>query len=180
MKYTSESTYKKIQLAAVSLILQLEDVIDTLKQEEYAQSLPILSNSSIGQHTRHIIEFFQCLYSIGNSGTINYDLRERNKQIETNSAFTKAVLTQILSYLEETPEDLPVNIAFNFSTEDDATIHTPSSLSRELAYNIEHCIHHMAIIKIGILYMLPQFQFPEHFGIAASTVKHQKTSVCVQ
>ena len=49
-----------------------------------------------------------------------------------------------------------------------------SNLDRELVYNIEHAIHHMALIKIGIKEVAPQLQLPEGFGVANSTIRHKK------
>jgi len=45
---------------------------------------------------------------------------------------------------------------------------------RELAYNIEHAIHHMAIIKIGINEVSPYILLPSAFGVASSTIRHLK------
>ena len=52
-----------------------------------------------------------------------------------------------------------------------------STYYRELVYNIEHCIHHQAIIKIALL----QFEnklINEEFGVANSTIMYRKE--CVQ
>ena len=176
-----DSEYKKIQLATVSLIVQLEEILHTLTLEEYCKPLPVLSNCSISQHTRHIIEFFQCLFSMSDSGNINYDLRQRNRVIETSINSSLEAINQIYDNLNKSRSDAAIAVEFSFGTEDETqSIKTASSFGRELAYNIEHCVHHMAIIKIGILSILPDFEFPEHFGIAASTVKHQKTISCAQ
>lgn len=43
---------------------------------------------------------------------------------------------------------------------------------RELLYNIEHCIHHQAIIKIAMLHM-GKTQIPAHFGVAKSTMSER-------
>jgi hypothetical protein len=50
-----------------------------------------------------------------------------------------------------------------------------SSLYRELLFNIEHAIHHMAILKIGTKIVLPEWDLPQQFGVAPSTIRHQKT-----
>ncbi|MDX1476670.1 MAG: hypothetical protein R3301_03155 [Saprospiraceae bacterium] len=54
-----------------------------------------------------------------------------------------------------------------------------SSLERELIYNIEHTIHHLAIIKIGLAIIAPDIPLPAHFGVAPSTVKY-KQGICAQ
>jgi hypothetical protein len=44
---------------------------------------------------------------------------------------------------------------------------------REIAYNLEHTIHHMALIRVG-LNEVSGIQLPDDFGVASSTVKHRK------
>jgi hypothetical protein len=46
-----------------------------------------------------------------------------------------------------------------------------------LMYNIEHCVHHQAIIKIAFLFLGKQ-EFVESFGVAKSTIKYRNQ--CVQ
>jgi hypothetical protein len=54
-----------------------------------------------------------------------------------------------------------------------------SNIERELMYNIEHTIHHLAIIKIGLNAVAPQIALSEHFGVAPSTIRH-KQNICAQ
>jgi hypothetical protein len=44
-----------------------------LSQTEYSNSCAELSNATIGEHTRHIIEMFQCLENQYDLGVVNYD-----------------------------------------------------------------------------------------------------------
>ena len=53
----------------------------------------------------------------------------------------------------------------------------PSTFERELVYNIEHTIHHLALIAIGFRAYFPHVSLSEHFGVASSTVAHQKKAV---
>ena len=48
---------------------------------------------------------------------------------------------------------------------------------REALYNIEHTIHHMALIRVGIK-EVSSITLPEYFGVAPSTIQHKKA--CVQ
>jgi len=48
---------------------------------------------------------------------------------------------------------------------------------RELIYNLEHTIHHMALIKVGIN-EVSCIAVPEGFGIATSTIKFRRS--CAQ
>ncbi len=52
----------------------------------------------------------------------------------------------------------------------------PSSFHREVAYNIEHAIHHMALLKVAVNQTLHYIQLPENFGVASSTVRYQEST----
>ena len=52
-----------------------------------------------------------------------------------------------------------------------------SNYFREVMYNLEHTIHHLALIKVGII-QFTEIVLPESFGVAPSTMQHRKQ--CVQ
>ena len=60
-------------------LLQVKNLLLQIEDKDYAMCCSELSNASIGEHTRHIIEMFQCLTNEYKSGIVNYDKRERNK-----------------------------------------------------------------------------------------------------
>jgi hypothetical protein len=68
-----------IQHTLISTLSQLERILSKLSNEEYGRQLEILSNASIGQHTRHIIEFLQVLQNDYATGMIiTIDAQEIN------------------------------------------------------------------------------------------------------
>ncbi len=157
--------------ASHELLEQLKSCLSQLKSQEYSTSLTIFSGSSIGQHTRHIIEFYQCLLKQANNGIINYDLRERDLRIETD---LKEVL-KIISSLQKQLPLLTLNNEIFLQGMLGGEINTvQSSISRELLYVIEHSVHHMAILKIGIFNAFPQVKLSANFGVAESTIKYHK------
>lgn len=151
---------------------ELIDLLDQLSDQDYAKSCQALSNATIGEHTRHILEMFQCLENSYDRGILNYDDRERNNKIQTETEFAKRGIIAIktglrsknkLMYLEQVIDGLTIRIQSNYY--------------RELLYNLEHCIHHQALIKVAVL----QFQnilVDENFGVARSTIEYRKK--CVQ
>jgi len=46
-----------------------------------------------------------------------------------------------------------------------------TGLEGELVYNIEHAIHHMAIIRIAVEKELPSIKLDKYFGLACSTIR---------
>ena len=148
----------------------LDELIALLKQlsdEEYSNPCEQLSNSSIGEHTRHIIELFQCLDNQYESGVINYDNRKRNILIQTNTDFAIQQIVQIQHNLDKENK----NIVLKQKIESHE-ITTESNYYRELLYNFEHCIHHQALIKVAIL-QYPTITIDKNFGVARSTIEYR-------
>jgi hypothetical protein len=56
-------------------------------------------------------------------------------------------------------------------------MHFHTNYYREIVYNLEHTIHHMALIRVG-LKELASIELPENYGVASATVKHKKS--CAQ
>ena len=50
---------------------------------------------------------------------------------------------------------------------------TNTNISREIIFCIDHCIHHLAIIKIGLKLMNIKTK-DDNIGISPSTLKHRK------
>ena len=76
--------------------------------------------------------------------------------------------------LSELNGQQPITLELSYSHTSNDPIRVASNFERELVYNIEHAIHHMALIKIGIKEVAPQLQLPEGFGVANSTIRHKK------
>lgn len=163
-----------IQQSARGLLSQLVEVMDQLSDEDFTKPIEVLSGSSVGQHIRHTIEFFLCLMDGANKGEINYDERRHDKFIETDRRLAISVIQSIDEFLAGKVEDHTMNLVANYEVEGDELVSIPSSLYRELAYNIEHAIHHMALIKIGVRAIGEHIVLPKHFGVASSTVRYQK------
>lgn len=153
--------------------LYLHQIDDT----QYTSTIPILSHSTIGQHTRHFIEFFQCLLQQVPTTIIDYDKRIRNTVIESNPAAAIQAIDHILTQLPEQTPEKEITLISDYGIECANCVEVSTNFRRELIYNIEHTIHHLAIIKIGLLSIAPEIVLPAHFGIAPSTVKHQLKAV---
>ena len=167
----------KLAQTALALLEDTRWFLDVLNKSQYSQALPILSNSSIGQHTRHFIEFFECLLDREDSITVCYDKRKRDYLLETDSSVAKERLNGLQQSLKMLKEDQALKLSALYP--ESGEVWVDSSLKRELMYNIEHTIHHLAIIKIGLLSIDPALRIPEHFGIAASTRKY-RAEQCVR
>ena len=146
---------------------ELIDLLNQLSQKEYSNSCTELSNATIGEHTRHIIEMFQCLENQYDLGIVNYDKRERNTRIQTNTAFAIENIVLIQQNLDKKNKNIEL-----LQIIDGEEIRIESNYFRELLYNLEHCIHHQALIKVAIL-QCETVIIDANFGVARSTIEYR-------
>jgi len=169
-----------LQQTTVHILGNIQQYLQVLNTAKYTQALDVFSNSTIGQHTRHTVEFFFCLLEQSQTGIIDYDKRQRNRLIETDQKYTIQVIDAIIERLAHYNLKQPLQLAVSYSTNNNTDCtYIDTTFERELVYNIEHAIHHMALIKIGLRVVAPQMQLPPDFGVAPSTIKYQQ-SVCAQ
>ncbi|MDI5895717.1 MAG: DinB family protein [Flavobacterium sp.] len=146
---------------------ELIDLLNQLSQKEYSNSCTELSNATIGEHTRHIIEMFQCLENQYDLGIVNYDKRERNTRIQTDTAFAIENIVLIQQNLDKKNKNIEL-----LQIIDGEEIRIESNYFRELLYNLEHCIHHQALIKVAIL-QCETVIIDANFGVARSTIEYR-------
>ena len=148
--------------------------LQVLKTDAYTLPIPIFGNSSIGQHTRHIIEFFSCLLAQQGTGSINYDLRERNTLIETDPQYAHRELQRIAAQLSHIAPHQVIYLQTMYQTQPIAT-----TAERELAYLLEHTVHHLATIRVALQQVAPDLKLPSDFGVAKATVAFHQTTAPV-
>jgi hypothetical protein len=150
---------------------QLSTVIDQLSVEQYTSPSQNLNNATIGQHTRHIIEMYQCLLNGYESGSVCYDHRKRDVLIETDKVVAKKLLVEILQNCECANKEMELEAVYGDSSATQLKLNT--NYYRELAYNLEHTVHHMALIRVG-LKELNSINITEGFGVASSTIRYRE------
>lgn len=166
-----------LQQTTVSTLQQLIDLLLQLDPGTYAQPLPVLSGSSLSVHVRHIAEFYLCLFQGLQKGQVDYDARKRNPLLEADNLFAIQTLEGIVSSVERVQEDKILHLKATYMAEGPLLVQT--TLYRELIYNLEHCIHHLATIRIGVNALTNQYAIPQNFGVAPSTIQHRQ-STCAQ
>lgn len=164
---------EKLNKAVQLNIEQIIQLLQQLNEGLYTQPITSLSNASIGAHVRHIIELYLELQNGYQSGLVNYDNRKRDYTIETNMDFAIQQLHNIINNLQPNNKNLLLQSCFVA----DESIETETNYYRELAYNIEHTVHHQALIKVGLL-EISTVPIANEFGVAAATLKYR--NVCVQ
>jgi len=154
---------------------QLNELIIQLKAEDYQFKNEILSGSSLGMHVRHIVEFVECVLQGQDSGVICYDSRKRDQLLQTDVQEASRRMMMCNNAIKTCNGEKLVSLDGSYCNDQSAPYSVKSSVERELAYNIEHAIHHMAIIKIAVRQLFPYVKIPDHFGVAHSTISYEAT-----
>lgn len=160
-----------IKSVASGTLSQLADFITVIDNQHYNAASDVLLGASIGQHVRHILEFYSCLKEGYAIQKVNYDLRKRDLAIEQDKMAALLLIADLIQWMQ-VAEPGALMLEGSYEAESNQVFSILSHLDRELVYNIEHAIHHMAIIKIAAV-NLYQYELPADFGVASSTLKHR-------
>lgn len=155
---------------------EIAGILEQINQEDYTAPLDLFNGASLGQHFRHVLDFFQCLAIAGETGIVDYARRERDPQVEADPRYAATAFKRILERVERMDEGtvLYMRADFMYVPEEERPLYA-SSAGREMTFVHDHAIHHLAMINIGIQEYCPYIAKPEHFGIAPSTIKHRIT-----
>lgn len=163
--------------AGIDILIQGEDLLQSLSAENYTRRVPAVFNATIGGHYRHCLDHFTRLLDALDADEVDYDHRERDPRLETQPQFALLLTAQIRRTLQQLwPHTLCVEVKTRCEVSyvrGDSPV-TRSTLARELVYCIAHAIHHYALISV--MARLMEVKLPEHFGVAPSTVAHQKAA----
>lgn len=152
---------------------ELRSLLGQLKAREYQYASDMLG-ASIGQHTRHVLEFYLCLIASQQHDAVNYDQRKRDYLIENSVEEACATIDVIQKQITNLKKDEPLFLEGDFSETGGTVVSSRinTSMYRELAYCLEHTIHHQALIKVVIKELQLTHLLPDNFGIAPATVRH--------
>jgi hypothetical protein len=166
--------------ACCTILAQLNDMVSQLTEQDFTRTIDALGGATLGQHLRHTVEFFSCLQHGAEVGVVNYDKRAHDKRIETSKAVALSTLQTIHEFVKTHPIDKPLTLEVAYDLDKEEFTKLTTNYLRELVYNIEHAVHHMAIMKIGLRVAVPYVTLPHDFGIAASTIRYQASTAVAQ
>ncbi len=101
-----------------------------------------------------------------------YDDRKRDNKTEINRQHATALLRLISSRIENENRDMIIHTSVAGKT-----FSVSTNYHREILYNAEHTVQHMALIRVAIQFA-SDVVLPPDFGVASSTIKYRKQ--CVQ
>ncbi len=164
---------QQLTKACELLLHELVWVISSVTDKDFCTPSTVLGGSTIGQHVRHTIEFFYCLKKGMRTGVVNYDNREHDRKLEIDRFLSINALGEVERFVGSVQEDVNLTLEVGYGRDSDDTCRISTSFHRELACNIEHLIHHMAIVRIGLREVACHVRLPADFGIAASTMRYR-------
>lgn len=157
------------------IIHQITDLLGKLDAEPYSRPLPLFNGSTIGQHFRHILDFYGCLARGVEEGRIDYAKRERDVMVENEPSHATEVLLQYQHAITTMDEAAHIEVVADFSAElNEERPVVLSTVGREMMYAYDHAVHHLAMIKMGLKVACPTVEADHRLGVAPSTLKHWK------
>ena len=162
-----------IREASMDMVDRLKAHIALMDADQYAEKLEVLNGSSVGDHFRHIIDFYLCIGNGLEAGLVSYDNRERDILISQCPLYASGKLNDIRETIAVLDPEKSLLVAQSFSTDKSVpAVKLQTTVGRELMYAYDHAVHHMAIIAIGIRVHFSDLQMEEGFGLAPSTIRN--------
>lgn len=148
---------------------QMTELLSTLTDVRYQEVSPVLGPQRVGGHVRHILEFYECFLAGLFDGTIDYDARPRDREVEDSRTVAISRASQMLARIESLAalEDLSMMVR----AEGEPRL-LRSSVGRELQALSSHTIHHFALISM-LLRVRGERVHPD-FGMSPATLIFQQ------
>lgn len=160
--------------ASIAILEQCAALLVNIEPACYRRPCPLLSNSTIGQHVRHLLDHFTAALDPAQRGLIDYDHRERDTPVEREPHEAGAAIGNLVHRLRAARDPAErVRVRVMLNARGDESI-LESSLGRELAFATHHAIHHHAMISAIAAWM--GLVTPDGFGKSPSTLKHEDTA----
>lgn len=169
---------KSLITANIHFLQQGVNLLESITDSQYTFNDSDYFQSSMGRHMRHILDHYQSLVN-GWRSKVDYDARIRNTDIEyqREAAIDMCrLLIDRLSALEDRwlSADREILVKSNEDVEATDSAWSNSTIKRELQFLISHTVHHYALI--AFILRVQNVQVPGHFGVAPSTLSHEKAT----
>jgi uncharacterized damage-inducible protein DinB len=164
----------KIKDFVIEDLIKIHFLIEAVDDTLFVEELPVLSNATIGKHIRHILEFYLAVINRTTPNEVSFDDRRRDLELETCRDKANEVISDLQLAVSQHAEDQPVILKASYSLGDEQSLRFTSSVERELAYALEHSIHHQAIIKIGLSSKPVELEFVQMLGVSPATTRYRQ------
>lgn len=156
---------------------QLRRLVERLDAQAYNHKPVTTYAGSLGGHVRHCLDHVAALLAgtADKNGVVDYEARQRGGDIETDPAAALELMRRLDADLAALQPDEPRQrelTAVLMLSPHEPTLHAPSCLDRELAFVLNHTIHHNAMI--GGMAKALGVDVPDDFGVAPGTLRHEQ------
>lgn len=158
-----------------SLLRRYLTIIESINDHQYTLDNQPLFNSSIGAHTRHVLDHYQAFMDGLPVGHIDYDARARVSDIELSRHVAIEKINSTIARLAQIDNDDRVLLVSMDVGMSEVKRNEPqrSTVGRELVFLHGHLIHHEALVAF-ILRALNISLADNNIGLAPSTIKHKE------
>lgn len=163
---------KHLTSANTSLLKQAESLLGTMKGEQFCLQVASFHDSTVGQHLRHCLDHYRSFLAGLEGGKVDYDCRDRSVDLEGSIQNSLGEITRVKEGLEGVCEVVEPGILVKMDCGNDLEEWQASTIGRELQFLISHTVHHFAMI--GGMCSTLGVGVPKGFGVAPSTLRHQK------
>jgi uncharacterized damage-inducible protein DinB len=167
---------RRAALALAECLHQLATLLETTVDADYTWRHPSGVSGTVGAHVRHCLDHVHAILERATDTRLTYDRRQRATRTEQDRAYAIEQLHHAVRALSGTGERVEHHLTLDVQVDrDGTTVSVSSSFGRELAFVLQHTIHHQALI--ALLLAERGTALPETFGYAPSTPRTDTTAV---
>jgi len=155
----------------LSLLAQLHEAITLLPDSVYRARPAARVSGSVGEHVRHCLDHVSALAAAMAGEELCYDMRRRGTTVETDPGTAINEIERLFVRLDRLSIGL-LDRSLTFSSlldPDSRALPMRTTVAREIAFVIQHTIHHCALI--ALLLEWQGWRVPHGFGVAPATAK---------
>jgi hypothetical protein len=135
-----------ITQSSLKTLQKTEVLLENLTNDQLSNASVSPYYSSIGSHIRHILDFYDCIFSLNSDNQIDLTARSRNKNVECNcdcaKSYSKSVIDKLLASTFNLNQSVLVIDDLGLGKTE-----IPYTFGALLAQANSHTIHHYAIIN---------------------------------
>ncbi|MBN49095.1 MAG: hypothetical protein CMN85_06090 [Spongiibacteraceae bacterium] len=134
--------------ANIEVLEQFRQLLETVGRQGYAEA-PALVDYGVGRHLRHVLDHYHALRAGLDSGTVDYDIRDRNSAVESDFDLACETISDWQRWLQacNSTERL-LKVKSEISLTETQHVIVESTVQRELCYVAAHSTHHLAYASL--------------------------------
>jgi len=190
---TTKRDTRRLAESNVAFLEQGLALLERIGDEVYQSGPPPFARGGIGAHLRHVIDHYECFLAGLETGRVDYDLRERDAELERDRGRALHRLGDLRGSFERLAQrdvERPLAVAMDCGEVElersprqaparVSAVWSDSSVARELAFLVSHTVHHYALV--GAMLRLQGIEPGRDFGVAPSTLTYERgQSLCAR